>query len=83
MNITVLTPDRAVFSGAITSVKVPGTEGEFQILANHAALVSSLGKGNVSLVKADGSRMNFSITRGFIEVLRNEVSLLVQGVKEL
>jgi F-type H+-transporting ATPase subunit epsilon len=80
MNITVLTPDKEIFKGEITSVKVPGTGGQFQVLKNHAALVSSLAKGKVYLKKADGSPMDFNIEKGFIEVLNNEVSLLVQGV---
>ena len=83
MNITVLTPDKEIFKGNVSSVKVPGTGGEFQILNNHAAIVSSLSKGKVVLTKADGGKMNFSIEKGFIEVLKNEVSLLVQGVKEV
>ena len=81
MNITVLTPDKEIFKGEITSVKVPGTGGAFQILKNHAAIVSSLQKGTVTIAKADGSKMNLTIEKGFVEVLNNEVSLLVQGVK--
>ena len=80
MNITVLTPDKEIFNGDITSVKVPGTGGEFQVLKNHAALVSSLSKGKVTIQKTDGSKMSFDIEKGFIEVLKNDVSLLVQGV---
>jgi F-type H+-transporting ATPase subunit epsilon len=78
MNISVLTPDKELFEGAIKSVKVPGTDGQFQILNNHAAIVSSLGNGEVALVKTNGEKMNFGIKSGFIEVLNNEVSLLVQ-----
>lgn len=47
MNIAVLTPDREIFQGVITSVKVPGVKGEFQVLKNHAPIVSALEKGNV------------------------------------
>ena len=82
MNITVLTPDKEIFNGEISSVKVPGTGGEFQVLKNHAPIVSALSKGKVVITKADGGKLNFSIEKGFIEVLRSEVSLLVQGVKE-
>jgi F-type H+-transporting ATPase subunit epsilon len=82
MNITVLTPDKEIFNGEISSVKVPGTGGEFQVLNNHAPIVSSLSKGKVAITKADGGKLNFSIEKGFIEVLKNEVSLLVQGVVE-
>ena len=82
MNITVLTPDKEIFKGEITSVKVPGTGGQFQVLKNHAPIVSSLSNGKIAIVKADGGKLNFSIEKGFIEVLKNEISLLVQGVKE-
>ncbi|MCR9290890.1 MAG: F0F1 ATP synthase subunit epsilon [Bacteroidetes bacterium] len=99
MNITVLTPDKEVFKGKITSVKVPGTLGQFQILKNHAPIVSSLQEGEIKIVASEGVHQyydsesgtiqeadepgksySFTITRGFIEVLNNEVSLLVQGV---
>ena len=53
----------------------------FQILENHAAIVSSLGAGAVSITKADGQKMEFTIAKGFIEVNNNVVSLLVQGVE--
>lgn len=82
MNISVLTPDRKVFEGEISSVKVPGINGEFEVLRNHAALVSSLSAGPVRIKVADGSMKEFTISAGFIEILNNEVSLLVQGVKE-
>lgn len=55
MNIIVLTPDKAIFKGAIQSVKVPGTLGEFQVLNNHAPIVSSLEKGKVTLVTGQGA----------------------------
>ncbi len=82
MNISILTPDRSIYSGSITAVKVPGTSGEFQVLNNHAPIVSSLDAGKVTVKKQDGSEMVFDIERGFIEVLDNEISLLVQGVQE-
>ncbi len=82
MHIKILTPDKEVFDGDITSVKVPGTSGQFEILNNHAALVSSLGEGEVRLIKEGGEKVTFSIEKGFIEVLKNEVSLLVQGYQE-
>ncbi len=82
MNIVVLTPDKEVFQGPINSVKVPGIGGQFQILKGHAPLVSALTEGEVSITKQNGERMTFGINQGFIEVLRNEVSLLVTGVAD-
>jgi F-type H+-transporting ATPase subunit epsilon len=80
MNINILTPDKEIFKGAIKSVRVPGTGGQFQVLKNHAPIVSSLAKGEVTVVKEDGSKLVFQVGSGFIEVLNNEVSLLVQAV---
>ncbi len=82
MNITVLTPDKAIYEGPVKSVKVPGVSGQFEILNNHAPIVSALGEGTVRLQVEGNSDMTFGIEKGFIEVLNNEVSLLVQGYKE-
>ena len=82
MTISVLTPEKEIFSGAVTSVTVPGVEGQFQVLRNHAPIVSALGAGAITIRKADGHLITFDIAKGFIEVLRNEVSLLVQGVSD-
>ncbi len=98
MHITVLTPDKEIFSGNITSVKVPGTNGEFQVLKNHAPIVASLDKGKVEIVTSAGEHrvldvetgavstrdeagrtIRLQVKGGFIEVLKNEISLLVTG----
>ncbi len=81
MHISILTPDREIFTGDIKSVRVPGSDGQFQILNNHAPIISSLQKGEVEVLKADGTKLNFTIEKGFVENLNNSVSLLVQGVK--
>ncbi len=82
MNVEVLTPDKEIFKGSIKSIKVPGVGGEFEILKNHAPIVSSLGAGKVRIVDDANGTKEFSITKGFVEVLNNEVSVLVEGVSE-
>lgn len=82
MVLDVLTPDERLFSGEITSVSVPGINGKFQILENHAPIVSALTKGTVEIRKTDGATETFLIEQGFIEVLKNEVSLLVHTPKQ-
>ena len=82
MNLTVLTPDKEVFKGSIDSVKVPGVNGQFEVLKNHAPIVSALGEGVVRIIEEGGETRSFKIEKGFIEILRQEVSLLVQGVTE-
>ncbi|MCP9236336.1 F0F1 ATP synthase subunit epsilon [Lewinella sp. JB7] len=102
MKISVLTPDRTIFTGNVTKVSLPGTDGSFQLLDNHAPLVSSLTAGRVTVVTGSGEysyynedtsgmkkestpsrSLTFSIDRGFVEVLNNEVNLLVQGARNM
>ncbi|MFM8449300.1 MAG: F0F1 ATP synthase subunit epsilon [Haliscomenobacter sp.] len=99
MHLTMLTPEQEIFKGNVQSVKVPGVNGQFQILNNHAPIVSALEKGTVVVVTAtgenlyldsesggirmtdqSGKQLKFQITGGFIEVLQNTISLLVQGL---
>ena len=102
MTISVLTPDRTIFTGSASQVTLPGVEGSFQLLDNHAPLVSALSGGKVSLQTGreayrvydeDAKSMSepttasrtltFTIERGFVEVLNNQVNLLVQGARNL
>ncbi|HTO35912.1 MAG TPA: F0F1 ATP synthase subunit epsilon [Flavobacterium sp.] len=53
MILEIVSPEASLFKGEVTSVTVPGTEGEFQMLNNHAAIVSTLGKGNVKFEGVD------------------------------
>lgn len=77
MNLSVLTPEKELFSGDVTSVIVPGSNGQFEILKGHAPIVSALGSGTIKITDKSGGKTEIKIARGFIEVLRNEVSLLV------
>ncbi len=82
MTISILSPEKQIFNGEITSVTVPGITGQFEMLKNHAPIVAALGKGSVKIVKQDGETLQFEVQGGFVEMLNNEVSLLVSGVKE-
>ena len=81
MHIAVLSPTEQIFDGEITSVKVPGISGQFEVLNGHAPIVSALSDGYVRILKEGGDNLTFKIAAGFIEVINNEVSLLVQGVE--
>ncbi|MFN0033571.1 MAG: ATP synthase F1 subunit epsilon [Saprospiraceae bacterium] len=83
MNLVILSPEKEIFAGEVKSVIVPGSEGQFQMLQNHAAIVSSLQKGEVKVTKANGEKVTFGVEGGFVECLHNEVSLLVSSVKEV
>lgn len=81
MKLQILTPDSTVFSGEVTSVTLPGTSGSFQVLRNHAPLVSSLTKGTLIYV-ADGETKNMAINGGFVEVKENTIGVYIDSVKK-
>ncbi|SMO32053.1 ATP synthase F1 subunit epsilon [Solitalea koreensis] len=83
MNLEILTPDKKVFSGEVVSVTVPGIAGSFQILENHAAIISTLDDGPVKVGFADKSIQVFEIQGGAVEVLKNKVTVLTKGVTEV
>ncbi|MCC7245308.1 MAG: ATP synthase F1 subunit epsilon [Saprospiraceae bacterium] len=80
MNLVILSPEKEIFTGEVNSVTVPGTDGQLQLLNNHAAIVSSLTKGEVKVVTNSGEKINYNVTGGFVEMLNNEISVLVSGV---
>jgi F-type H+-transporting ATPase subunit epsilon len=83
MNVEILTPEKKLFSGEVYGVQLPGITGLFEILDKHAPLVSALGKGNVKILKDKNSVENFSIQGGFVEVLDNKATVLVEGAVAL
>ena len=82
MNLSILTPDKELFHGKVTSVNVPAIDGRFEVLKGHAPIVAALGKGEVRYKLSKGEKRSIQIEQGFIEVLRDVVSLLVTGVTE-
>ncbi|MES2689750.1 MAG: ATP synthase F1 subunit epsilon [Bacteroidota bacterium] len=76
MQLEILTPDKALFSGEVTSVVLPGSKGQFEVLKNHAAIVSSLDKGVIKVKTIDGHLETFMIEGGVVEVLNNKISVL-------
>lgn len=79
LNVVILTPEKELYSGSAKSVNVPGSKGRFQVLKGHAPIVSSLMEGTVTVTETSGEKKEFVIEQGFIEVLRNDVSVLVTG----
>jgi F-type H+-transporting ATPase subunit epsilon len=78
--LSVLTPERSVFEGAVEYVEVPGTEGYLGVLANHAALVTGLASGTLTVRKPDGAVESFGVSGGFFEVSNNQATVLADAV---
>lgn len=79
MTLEILTPERKLYSGEVYGVLLPGITGLFEILDKHAPLVSALKNGNLKILKEKNSVENYSIQSGFVEVLNNKVTVLVEG----
>jgi len=80
MHLGVITPDTKVFEGEVTITTLPGSDGSFQVLNNHAALISSLAKGTLSYQTKEGDFHEHKIEGGVVEVLNNHVIVLAEKV---
>lgn len=78
----VLTPQGSKFDGEIKSITVPGAAGNFQILYNHAPIISALDVGRVEIRKADQSTLTYAVSGGFVEMNDNRVTLLAERALE-
>ena len=78
LKLKIVSPERIEFDGEVEQVVVPGTRGQFEILTNHAPIISSLDKGTVRYAVSGGEKQTLDITGGFVEVQKNVVSLCVE-----
>ena len=78
--LEIITPDGRVYHGEVASATLPGTVGTFQVLQNHAPIISSLGKGPLAYVNDDGTH-KYEIDGGIVEVLNNKITVLAESVQ--
>lgn len=83
MTLEILTPEKKIFSGEVYGVQLPGIFGLFEVLDKHAPLVSALKAGKMKILKDKSSSSSFDIESGFVEVLNNKATVLVEGAKEV
>jgi F-type H+-transporting ATPase subunit epsilon len=77
LQLKIVSPEKIEFDGAVESVLVPGTMGQFEILNDHAPIISTLQKGMVEYTTTEG-KISLEILGGFVEVQKNVVSLCVE-----
>lgn len=77
LQLKIVSPEKIEFDGAVERVLVPGTMGQFEILNDHAPIISTLQCGTVVFSTADG-KQQLEIQGGFVEVQKNKVSLCVE-----
>lgn len=81
MYLEIVTPDTKVFSGEVSAVKVPGSEGIFEMLDRHASIISPLVNGEVRVKTASGEK-SFQVQGGVVESLNNKVVILAEAIGE-
>lgn len=77
MLVEIITPDAKLFEGEVNSIKLPGTNGGFEILNNHAPIISTLTVGKISITSINGQKESFEIVGGVIEMQNNKIIALV------
>lgn len=83
MNLEILTPTGKIFSGDVLGVQLPGIAGSFEVLDGHAPLVSALKPGSLKIIVEKSRNEFYQIQGGFVEVLNNKVTVLVEGSKPI
>ncbi|HEC44606.1 MAG TPA: ATP synthase F1 subunit epsilon [Bacteroides sp.] len=79
MKLQIITPDKKVFDGEVKLVQVPGSKGSFQVLNNHAPIISTLENGVIKIIDASDKTSTISINGGVIEVKNNKIIILAES----
>ncbi|MGE5393505.1 MAG: ATP synthase F1 subunit epsilon [Candidatus Saccharibacteria bacterium] len=80
MLLEIITPDKVIYSGQVKLVQLPGTKGSFEILKNHAPIISTLEKGKIKVIEESGQTLYFEVEGGVIENKDNKIIVLVESV---
>ncbi len=80
MKIEIITPDKKVYQGEVKLVKVPGSKGSFEVLKNHAPIISTLDKGEIKIIDNTDKITHFDIIGGVIEVKHDMIIILAESL---
>jgi len=81
MLLEIIAPDQNLYSGEVDLVQVPGSKGSFEILRNHAPIISTLEEGRIKIVDVKGGTTFFEVNGGVIEVKNNKIIVLAETAK--
>lgn len=82
MLLEIIAPDKELYSGEVDLVQVPGSKGSFEILRNHAPIISTLDKGSIKIVDQKGGVSFFDVGGGVIEAKNNKIIVLAENAKK-
>ena len=81
MKLQILTPDKAVFDGEVEAILVPGSSGPFEILKDHAPILSTLAKGDLR-IRANNKETYYTVSGGFVEFHQNQGVVLAESAED-
>ncbi len=81
MHLDILTPERKIFNGDVYGVLLPGVQGYFELLDQHAPIVAALGKGTMKILKDKSNVEVYKIDGGFVEMNNNKTIVLIEGAE--
>ena len=76
--LEIISPEKLLYTGEIAIVKLPGTLGSFEIMDNHAPIISTLSKGKIKVKDTKGVITFFEISGGLVEASDNRINVLVE-----
>ena len=82
MKLEILTPEKKIYSAEVYGVQLPGINGLFEVLDKHAPLVSALKNGTLKILTDKTNTISYTIQSGFVEVLNNNATVLIEGAEE-
>ena len=83
MKVEIITPENTVYQGEISLIQLPGLDGLFELLENHAPMITMLSNGTVKLIeKSSNQTLFFEIQGGTLEVLKNKILVLAEGCRK-
>jgi len=78
MKIEIVTPDTTIYEGDVSLAQLPGLDGSFEILNNHAPMIAALKKGTVKVVDTKKETLFFEVNGGVAEILKNRILVLAE-----
>jgi len=80
MILEIITPDKVVYSGQVKLVRLPGSQGSFEILNHHAPIISTLDKGQIKVLEQNGEELFFEVEGGIVENKDNKIIVLAESI---
>jgi F-type H+-transporting ATPase subunit epsilon len=80
MHLEIITPDKKIFEGEVSEATFPGANGSFQVLKDHASIISALVKGAVSYTSGEEGQKSLIVDGGVVEVNENKIIVLAEKV---